>query len=206
MNSNRDQSSFFSILFLGIDFEQLILELRFGVRLPPPQFCPFSIAELMKKCFHEDPYQRPSFEKLKKSLTQICSTLNKDLSTQFKKDITTESDDTVVYADIRMKERYFKMKEKNKHLKAFNRVCSKKLRYVKPFAFSCTYINEEHNIDLSSRSNTDSDIFIANPSCYSEPDLYKKEYNRHRRSQDKNLNKYDTYPGRNRTTPFAQIT
>ena len=129
-----------------------------------------------------------------------------DSPAQFKKDIRTESDTTVVYADIRMKERYFKMKEKNKHLKAFNRVCSKKLRYVKPFALSCTYINEEHSIDFSSRSNIDSDICIANQSCYSEPDLYKKEYNRHRRLQDKNSNKYDTYSGRNRTTPFAQIT
>lgn len=184
----------------------MILELRFGVRLPPPQFCPFSIAELMKQCFHEDPYQRPSFEKLKQSLTQICSTLDKDSPAQFRKDIRNESDNTVVYADIRMRERYFKMKEKNKNLKALNRVCSKKLRYVKPFAFSCTYINEEHSIDSPSRSNTESDICKANPTSYSEPSFNRIEYNRQRQTQDKNSNKYDTYPGRNRTKSYAQMT
>lgn len=93
------------------------MELKFGVRLPPPQFCPLSIAEIVKQCFHEDPHERPSFERLKISMTEICSSLNGKSNASPDRDSCDSVDLGVTYADIEMKERYFNLKEKNKDIK-----------------------------------------------------------------------------------------
>ena len=203
----------------GIDFEQLVLELRFGVRLPPPQFCPFAIAELMKQCFHEDPYQRPSFEKLKNSLTQICSAFNKKSSSLENDDLGNETEKAVIYTDVKMKERYFKMKEKNKNLKSKNHMCSNSIRYIKPFALSCTYVNDSNSIDSPVGTNEDSGVCLIRQSSYSEPDLnylmsnhkFKENLKNNskeikQRSQNKKFDKYETYQYRNKTKPYVLIT
>ena len=72
----------------------------------------------MKQCFHEDPYQRPCFEKVKNSMTQICSGLDKK-SLPLAKNNSGKAIDGVLYTDIKMKEQYFNMKAKNKHLKNY---------------------------------------------------------------------------------------
>ena len=208
-----------SLNSLGIDFEQLVLELRFGVRLPPPQFCPFAIAELMKQCFHEDPYQRPSFEKLKNSLTQICSALSKKSSSLENNDLGDETEKAVIYTDVKMKERYFKMKEKNKNLKSKNHICSNGKRYIKPFSLSCTYVNDSNSIDSPVGMNEDSGVCLIRQSSYSEPDLnyLKSNYNlkenlrnnlerMKQRSKNKKFDKYETYQCRNKTKPYTLIT
>lgn len=97
--------------------------MKFGVRLPPPQFCPLAVAEWMKLCFHEDPYQRPSFEELKSSMTQICSSLNEKLNTNRNHNHSSNNEDSaVIYADIEMKQRYFHLKNENKYSKLLNHV------------------------------------------------------------------------------------
>ena len=196
-----------------------MLELRFGVRLPPPQFCPFVIADLMKQCFHEDPYQRPSFEKLKNALTQICSTFNKKSSSLENNDLANENEKAVVYTDVKMKERYFKMKEKNKNLKSKNHKCSNSIRYIKPFALSCAYVNDSNSVDYPVASTEDSGVCLMRQSSYSEPDLNYQKSNhkskeilmnslkgRKQRSQNKKFDKYETYHGRNKTRPYVLIT
>ena len=196
-----------------------MLELRFGVRLPPPQFCPFAIAELMKQCFHEDPYQRPSFEKLKNSLTQICSALNKKSTSVENNTLGDETEKAVIYTDVKMKERYFKMKEKNKNLKSKNHMCSNGVRYIKPFSLSCTYVNDSNSIDSPVGMNEDSGVCLIRQSSYSEPDLnYLKSNHKlkenlknnlegmKQRSQNKKFDKYETYQCRNKTKPYTLIT
>ena len=54
-----------NILILGIDVEQLIKDLSFGIRLQKPIFCPHPIATLLEKCFYASPDQRPNFEEIK---------------------------------------------------------------------------------------------------------------------------------------------
>ena len=110
----------FSYFFcIGIDFEQLILELRFGVRLPPPQFCPFPITLLIKECFHENPHQRPSFVSLKDSIAHMCSSLRADNQILSEND-SCDSQDTVIYTDFSMKEKYLHMKKQNQNAQLVN--------------------------------------------------------------------------------------
>ena len=196
-----------------------MLELRFGVRLPPPQFCPFVIADLMKQCFHEDPYQRPSFEKLKNALTQICSAFNKKSSSLENNDLGNENEEAVMYTDVKMKERYFKVKEKNKNLKSKNHMCSNGMRYIKPFALSCTYVNDSTSINSPVGTNEDSGVCLIRQSSYSEPDLNYLKSNHKRkenlknylegikqRPQNKKFDKYETYHRGNKTKPYVLIT
>ena len=44
--------------------EQLISDLTLGIRLPRPNFCSQPIADLLEKCFHEEPMKRSSFEEI----------------------------------------------------------------------------------------------------------------------------------------------
>ena len=77
----------------------------------------------MKLCFHEDPYQRPSFEELKNSMTQICSSLSeKPNINQNYNHSSNNQDSAVIYADIEMKQRYFHLKNENKYSKLLNHV------------------------------------------------------------------------------------
>ena len=85
----------------GIDFEQLVSELRFGVRLPSPLYCPFEIAQIMRQCFHENPHQRPNFDEVRRSLTQITSALQKAPIQAIQKD-NVNSDMSVRYSDLAM--------------------------------------------------------------------------------------------------------
>ena len=99
----------------GIEFEQLVSELRLGVRLPSPPFCPFEISEIMKKCFHENPHQRPTFEEMRTSLTQIISALRRPPTQAFEND-NIESNMSVLYSDLAMKEQYMFMRREHETL------------------------------------------------------------------------------------------
>ena len=44
---------------------QLIYELSVGVRLTNPEFCPPSISTMLRKCFHDDPNERPDFKEIR---------------------------------------------------------------------------------------------------------------------------------------------
>lgn len=53
----------------------MIHELVQGIRLPNPPHCPYKIGELMKKCFLENPSQRPDFKEIKDALQNACKEL-----------------------------------------------------------------------------------------------------------------------------------
>ena len=75
----------------------------------------------MKLCFHEDPYQRPTFEELRNSMTQICSSLNEKPNLDQSHNHSSNNEDrAVIYADIEMKQRYFHLKSENKYSKLLN--------------------------------------------------------------------------------------
>ena len=165
----------------------------------------------MKQCFHEDPYQRPCFEKLKTSMTQICSILDKK-SLPLAKNNSGKANDGVLYTDIKMKERYFNMKAKNKHLKNLNHFCPNAVRYVKPFAASITHISKDSFVDSTSIYNINSDFYFGNHSSLSEAELDKLDFIPHlrpefkislerkqKRIQNKNKNPYEAYPGQHKT-------
>ena len=59
-----------------MDISQLIHELKLGIRLPSPTFCPKPIATLMKQCFHADPKERPDFSKIKSELEAEYKDMN----------------------------------------------------------------------------------------------------------------------------------
>ena len=60
---------------LGIDVDQLIKDLSFGIRLQRPVFCPLPIATLLEKCFYASPDQRPNFEEIKAILVSAYDML-----------------------------------------------------------------------------------------------------------------------------------
>ena len=93
----------------------MVTELRLGVRLPSPPYCPFEIAEIMKQCFHESPDQRPKFDKLRISLTQITSALRKAPNKALE-NANDNSNTSVVYSDFAMKEQYMLVRQKHKTL------------------------------------------------------------------------------------------
>ena len=98
--------------YTGIEFQQLVSELRLGVRLPSPPFCPFEITEIMKKCFHESPHQRPKFEEMRTLLMQIISALRRPPTQTFEND-NVDSNMSVLYSDLAMKEQYMFMRGKH---------------------------------------------------------------------------------------------
>ena len=51
-----------------MSIHHLIYELCQGIRLPNPPFCPDDICNLIKRCFLEDPDQRPNFKEIKEIL------------------------------------------------------------------------------------------------------------------------------------------
>ena len=48
-----------------MDVNQLRHELAQGIRLPKPEYCPDNIPDIIQRCFHEDPKDRPDFIELK---------------------------------------------------------------------------------------------------------------------------------------------
>ena len=77
----------------------------------------------MKLCFHEDPYQRPTFVELRNSMTQICSSLNEKPNLDQSHNHSANNEErAVIYADIEMKQRYFHLKNENKYSKLLNHV------------------------------------------------------------------------------------
>ena len=101
--------------YTGIEFQQLVSELRLGVRLPSPPYCPFGIVEIMKKCFHESPHQRPKFEEMRTLLMQIISALRRPPTQTFEND-NVDLNMSVLYSDLAMKEQYMFMRRQHETL------------------------------------------------------------------------------------------
>ena len=58
--------------------EDLIYDLSFGIRLPNPTFCPAPIANLITRCFYENPSKRPNFEEIKVTLKEAFNKMMND--------------------------------------------------------------------------------------------------------------------------------
>ena len=131
----------------------MTLELRFGVRLPPPLFCPFPIALLIKECFHENASQRPSFDALRESIAQLCSELREDPKSLSGND-SCASQETVTYTDFNMKERYLQMKKQNQNIHLLNHFDANENRLLSRKATSPNTSSKEHLSYYASLENT----------------------------------------------------
>ena len=57
------------VCILGIDINNLIYDLSYGIRLPAPKYCPYAISNMIRNCFHEDPDKRLDFKATKAILS-----------------------------------------------------------------------------------------------------------------------------------------
>ena len=96
-----------------MELQQLILELKAGIRLPTPYCCPPTISNLIQSCFIEQPTERPSFLEIKNSVSLAYKGLKRASTAAIK--IEIENQEVVDYADIRMEQQYLEMKKQNKN-------------------------------------------------------------------------------------------
>ena len=97
-----------------MELQQLILELKAGIRLPTPYCCPSTIANLIPTCFKEQPTERPSFLEIKNSVLLAHSEMKRASAASNK--VEVENQEVVHYADIRMEQQYLEMKKQNQNL------------------------------------------------------------------------------------------
>ena len=103
----------FNFFSSGMELQQLILELKAGIRLPTPYSCPPAIANLIQTCFKEQPTERPSFLEIKNSVSLAYKGIKRASAAAVK--IEIENQEVVHYADIRMEQQYLEMKKHNKN-------------------------------------------------------------------------------------------
>ena len=90
-------------------------ELSFGIRLPNPNFCPETIANLLRKCFYDAPNKRPDFLEIKKELQAAYHVLinlnnsNSNVTDKYTHPITLSNTMNGL-----MEARYLDMKSSNK--------------------------------------------------------------------------------------------
>ena len=196
-----------------------MLELRFGVRLPPPQFCPLSIAELVKQCFHEDPHQRPSFERLRTLMTQVCSSLNESSKVLNNHNSCSSIEEGIIYEDLKMKQRYFSLKNKNKNFKELNHLTSSiDMSNDTNCVFSSSRSDSKTSVNFSPKGDTDFSLYESNdqtkegisskqiklPDLRQKYDQLSKRLLRHRHENRENY--YSTYPGKNIAKSYRSLS
>ena len=108
-----------------MDVNQLRHELTQGIRLPNPEFCPGQIADVIQRCFFENPNDRPDFKEIK-SLIEAAYIFLMETRAQTNKDmIKSEEKVELLYQnavtlqvpkDDKMKERYLDMRRGNKKI------------------------------------------------------------------------------------------
>ena len=104
-----------------------MLELRAGIRLPTPEFCPSQMANIIEQCFLEDPNDRPTFGEIKETIVNASEDLKTvvlvakdDYNGNEEKQV---NEDRVTYIGVKiddvidkeMEGKYFDMKERNKN-------------------------------------------------------------------------------------------
>ena len=106
-----------------MDVNQLRHELTQGIRLPNPEFCPGQITEIIKRCFFENPNDRPDFKEIKSLieagygfLFEKHAQANKEIvENEEKEELLCENTVTLqAPKDDKMKERYLDMRRENK--------------------------------------------------------------------------------------------
>ena len=109
--------------------EQLVFELKAGIRLPTPDNCPNAIAKLMQHCFSEQPLDRPSFGQIKESISIAYKDVTRFLTDN--KLNTIREQDEVHYTDVGMEERYLDMQKQNQHFKELHKAGTNDNRLVR---------------------------------------------------------------------------
>ena len=98
-----------------MDVNQLRHELAQGIRLPKPEYCPDNIPDIIQRCFHEDPKDRPDFTELKVLIETAYDLL---ISCHNGSEVSNQESEMLLYENItsltpskddRMKERYLDM-------------------------------------------------------------------------------------------------
>lgn len=103
---------------LGITLHQLIYELSNGIRLPEPESCPTSMADLIQQCFKQEPTERPSFSDVKEVISEEYAKLRRTPTT-FSQDEQLHQYATIhkkelQYADLDLENKYLEMRIKNR--------------------------------------------------------------------------------------------
>ena len=88
------------------------MELKMGIRLPDPDYCPLAINNLIQTCFIEQPSERPSFHEIKESVLVAYSGIKRAGRTM----ITNTSNNlkNIEYTDVQMVSKYLKMHKLNR--------------------------------------------------------------------------------------------
>ena len=87
------------------------MELKMGIRLPTPDYCPLAIENLIKACFIEQPSERPSFHEIKESVLVAYSGIKRAGRTMIPK--TADNLKNIEYTDVRMASKYLNMHKMN---------------------------------------------------------------------------------------------
>ena len=105
----------YSIHFIGITINELIYELRQGIRLADHEYCPTEICHLIHTCFLENPSQRPTFNKIKQNIQHAYDIIQGNRVCESKSETPSAS---IVPLEIlksnAMKEGYMKVQMANK--------------------------------------------------------------------------------------------
>jgi hypothetical protein len=113
----------------GMNVDDLIYDLSFGIRLPNPIFCPSPIAHLISKCFYDEPSKRPNFEQIKVTLKESFNKMMNE-SNRNAEMCTNKIEPDIHYTEInklkddKMKSRYKIIKRENRQEK-MKHLCTK---------------------------------------------------------------------------------
>ena len=191
-----------TFLSLGMDIHQLRFELCSGIRLPTQSHFPSNTSKLIKECFHEDPYQRPNFKKIKKDIAIAYNELLQNVYLKVGVDVNEVPSQYAVLSQANeancdpTKKRYMDIKQKNEEAQTRKSVSSnnEKSKYEKHTSSSLHY--------LSLGNAPDPEIEQLSPSKF--PDSIIPEYdlnpndigspNNRRNSIDTSILKCQTFP------------
>jgi hypothetical protein len=103
-----------------VQYQIFVEQLRQGIRLPYPPFCPDKIWNLMRSCFHETPEERPDFKEIQETIQSATNSLFQSVTSV--NGASNINDIQVSYTTgmpfemtrrNRMKERYYKVQNAN---------------------------------------------------------------------------------------------
>ena len=87
------------------------MELKMGIRLPAPDYCPLAINNLIQTCFIEQPSERPSFHEIKESVLVAYSGIKRAGKTMIPN--TSNNLKNIEYTDVQMVSKYLNMHKMN---------------------------------------------------------------------------------------------
>ena len=82
-----------------------------GIRLPTPDYCPLTIANLISTCFLEQPRERPSFHEIKDLVLVAYSGIKRAGKTMIPN--ASNNLKSIEYTDLKMESRYLMMHKMN---------------------------------------------------------------------------------------------